>query len=64
MKTIEITVDLKGGTVVKTAGFSCPECREASRFVERALGRATAETLTPEFYREQTAERKIEQSQG
>jgi hypothetical protein len=64
MRTIEITVDPKGGTVVRTVGFSGPECREASRFVERALGRATAETLTPEFYREQTTDRKIEQSQG
>jgi hypothetical protein len=64
MKTIEITVDPKGGTVVRTVGFSGPECREASRFVERALGRASAEALTPEFYREQTTDRQIEQSQG
>jgi Protein of unknown function (DUF2997) len=64
MRTIEITVDPKGGTVVRTVGFSGPECREASRFVERALGRATAEALTPEFYRERSTERTIEQSQG
>jgi hypothetical protein len=64
MKTIEITVDPKGVAVVRTVGFSGPEYREASRFVERALGRATAETLTPEFYREQSTERTIEQSQG
>ena len=49
-KDVEITVDLKGGATVRTRGFSGPECREASRFVERALGRRTAETLTVEFH--------------
>ena len=64
MKAIEIVVDPKGGTTVRTTGFSGPECREAGRFVERALGRPIAETLTPEFYQEQRGERRLEQSQG
>ena len=38
LKTIEITVDPKGDTKVETRGFTGGECREASRFVEQALG--------------------------
>jgi hypothetical protein len=64
MKTIEITVDPKGGTVVKTVGFEGPACREASRFLETALGARLAEALTPEFHRQQPAEGRLEQSQG
>ena len=37
-KVIEITVDPKGETTVQTKGFAGSECREASRFVEQALG--------------------------
>ena len=46
MKTIEITVDPKGGTKVETRGFSGAECREASRFVEQGAWRI-ASTSTP-----------------
>ena len=53
MKTIEITVSPRGETKVETRGFSGGECREASRFVEQALGTRSAETLTAEFYQEQ-----------
>ncbi len=50
MKTIEITVGPKGETTVQTKGFTGGECRDASKFVEQALGQKTAETLTAEFY--------------
>ena len=40
VKTIEITVGPKGETKVETRGFTGGECREASRFVEQALGHA------------------------
>ena len=63
MKTIEITVDPKGGTVVRTVGFSGSECREASRFVERALGTRSAETLTAEFHQGGQAGQELRQSQ-
>ena len=52
MKTIEITVNPKGETKVETKGFSGGDCREASRFVEQALGTRTTETLTAEYYQE------------
>ncbi len=62
MRTIEITVDPKGQTRVETRGFTGSSCREASHFLEQALGRATGETLTAEFYQNQTTEQHIRQS--
>lgn len=50
MQTIEITVSPKGKTTVTTKGFVGASCREASKFVEEALGRRSNETLTSEFY--------------
>ncbi len=63
MKTIEITVSPGGQTKVETRGFTGGECREASRFVEQALGRRTAETLTAEFHQGQQAGQELRQSQ-
>ena len=50
MKTIEIIVTPAGQTTVQTLGFSGPSCRDASRFIEQALGQRTSETLTAEFH--------------
>jgi Protein of unknown function (DUF2997) len=63
VKTIEITISPAGETKVETRGFSGGECREASRFVEQALGQRTAETLTTEFYQDQQAAQELKQSQ-
>lgn len=49
-RTIEVIVSPAGEATVQTKGFSGPSCREASRFVERALGERTAEQLTAEFH--------------
>lgn len=49
-KQIEIIVSPDGTSRVETKGFAGSECREASRFVERALGKQVDETLTSEFY--------------
>ena len=62
MKTIDITVDPRGQSKIKTKGFSGGECREASRFVEQALGTRTAETLTAEFHQGQQADQPLRQS--
>ncbi len=51
MKTITITVDTNGQAKVETTGFAGTECRDASKFVEQALGRTTGEILTADFYR-------------
>jgi Protein of unknown function (DUF2997) len=63
LKIIKITVDPKGQTKVETRGFSGGECREASRFVEQALGTRSAESLTAEFHQGQQAGQQLEQSQ-
>jgi hypothetical protein len=49
-KTIEIVVSPSGETKVETKGFAGTECREASKFVEQALGRRVNEQLTAEFH--------------
>ena len=50
MKTIEITVTSSGQTRVETKGFEGNSCRQASEFLERALGQKTHEQLTSDFY--------------
>lgn len=55
-KTIEIVITPTGQSRVETKGFVGSECREASRFVERALGKQLDEKLTTEFYVETSTE--------
>ena len=59
-QTIEVVVSPAGEATVQTKGFSGPSCRDASRFVERALGDAVAERLTAEFYQPQAAAERAE----
>ena len=61
MKTIEIVVSPTGETQVETKGFSGSECRDASRFIEEALGKCTGETLTGEFYVETSVDQRNRQ---
>ena len=49
-KTIEIIVSPTGETRLETKGFSGQGCREASKFVEDALGTRAGEQLTSEFH--------------
>ena len=53
MKSIEITVSPDGKSQVETKGFAGDECREASRFLESALGSMSSERLTSEFHGQQ-----------
>ena len=62
-KVIRVIVGPRGETRVETRGFTGGECREASRFIEQALGQPVGEQLTAEFYQDQPAEQRIEQSQ-
>jgi hypothetical protein len=63
-KIIRVIVGPKGDTKVETRGFSGGECREASRFIEQALGPPVGEQLTAEFYHTRaTEQQQIEQSQ-
>ncbi len=58
MQTIEIIVTAKGETNVQTKGFAGSSCRDASRFVEQALGQRIGEQLTPEFHQAQGVEQQ------
>ena len=49
-KTIEIIVSPEGKSKIETHGFTGSECREASRFVEQALGQQTESRFKPEYH--------------
>ena len=55
-KTIEILVTPEGKTSVQTFGFTGSSCRDASLFLEKALGQAVGEQLTAEFHESQPVE--------
>ena len=50
---IEVTISPAGAVQVVTRGFVGPSCRDASQFLERALGVRGRETLAPEFHQSQ-----------
>ena len=52
MKTIEIIISPEGKTTVQTLGFIGPSCRDASRFIEEALGQRLVDQPTAEFYQQ------------
>ena len=62
MKTITIIVLPTGETSLETKGFAGAECREASRFVEEALGKRQSEQLTGEFHASQSVQQNARQS--
>ena len=57
-KIIEIVVSSKGETTVTTKGFAGSACRDASKFIEQALGQRTGEQLTAEFHHAQGVEQQ------
>ena len=61
-RIIEVTVSPRGETTVQTRGYAGGECREASRFVEQALGTRSAESLTAEFHQDQPTGQELRQS--
>ncbi len=61
MKTIQILVSPQGQTTVTTQGFAGSQCREASKFLEQALGQRTSERLTGEFYAGTTVQQTNQQ---
>jgi hypothetical protein len=58
---IEITISPKGETTVTTKGFAGASCRDASKFVEQALGQRLDERLTAEFHTTQSVEQNAQQ---
>ncbi len=62
-KIVEIVVAPDGQTKVETKGFVGSECRDASEFIERALGQQTSETLKAEFHQQTSSQNQIRQGE-
>jgi hypothetical protein len=61
MRSIEILVSPKGEITVTTKGFSGSSCRDASKYVEEALGQRLEERLTAEFHQAQAVDQIAQQ---
>ena len=61
VRIIEVTVSPQGETTVQTKGFVGAECLQASRWLEQALGIATGDVKTAEFYQQAVAEQQAQQ---
>jgi Protein of unknown function (DUF2997). len=62
MTSITIIVKPDGKAVVETSGYYGTSCRDASKFLEQALGKQHAEALKPEYY--STTNNMSEQAEG
>lgn len=51
---IEIVVSPDGSTKIETKGIAGSSCRQASEFLEQALGSRESESLTAEYHATQT----------
>ena len=63
MKTIDVIVSRDGSTRVETNGFAGAQCKEASQFLEQALGLKQNEKLTADFYRSEVNAQQQAQQQ-
>lgn len=61
MKTIRVLISPEGKVTVETKGFGGASCREASKFIEEALGTRIDEKLKPEFHLTETAHQAVQQ---
>ncbi|MDC4207111.1 MAG: DUF2997 domain-containing protein (plasmid) [Candidatus Manganitrophus sp.] len=50
MKQILATFGPEGEIRIEAAGFTGSDCLEATRFLEEALGRVDAQSLTTDYY--------------
>ncbi len=53
-KFIELIVSPTGETKIETRGFTGQGCRQASAFLEQALGTQVSERLTSDFYQSES----------
>ncbi len=60
-ETIEIIITADGQSRIETKGFTGSDCREASRFLEQALGQSTSEQLKPEFHQSLSQQQQLRQ---
>tara|TARA_R110000850_G_scaffold210127_5_gene336120 strand:- start:1660 stop:1854 length:195 start_codon:yes stop_codon:yes gene_type:complete len=50
LKTIDIIFSTDGQSRIETRGFTGSRCKDASRFLEAALGKVSSELLTSEYH--------------
>ena len=60
-RVIEVTVSPRGEVTVQTRGYAGADCLQASKFLEQALGAATADRKTGEFYQTAPAQQQVQQ---
>ena len=60
-RVIEVVVSPKGETTVQTKGYVGGDCLQASQWLEQALGIASADRKTSEFYQATQTEQQIQQ---
>ncbi|MCR9207645.1 MAG: DUF2997 domain-containing protein [bacterium] len=58
MKTIQVIVSPEGSTRVETNGFTGSSCRQASEFLEQALGSRQSERLKADFHQVEDAQQQ------
>jgi hypothetical protein len=61
MIRIEVVVSPEGEISVQTKGFIGSLCRDASQFLEKALGVSVNEQVTAEFYQVQQIQQNQQQ---
>lgn len=60
-RIIEVIVSPTGETTVQTKGYVGSECQQASKYLEQALGIATADRPTAEFYSTNETRQQVQQ---
>ena len=60
-RSIELIVSPTGETRLQTHGYLGSDCLQASQYLEQALGVATSECKTDEFYQSLPAQQQIQQ---
>ena len=60
-RIIEVVVSPTGEATVQTKGYAGADCLQASRFLEQALGVATADHNTAEYYAGTAAEQRVQE---
>jgi hypothetical protein len=61
-KIIEIIVSPTGEAKIETKGFAGSSCRDASKFLEEALGQRASEQTTAEFHSQQANQHSAQEN--
>ena len=64
MKRIDIDIGPDGSIAIDAVGFSGPDCEEATRFFEEALGEPASRQHKPEYRQRATAQRRQQVGNG